>query len=75
MLLRAWSDGDRNALEQMIPIVYGELRRVAHRRMMRERPGHSLQTTALVNEAYMRLVDYERMQWHDRAIFSRFRRS
>jgi RNA polymerase sigma-70 factor, ECF subfamily len=69
MLLRAWSDGDRNALERMIPIVYGELRRVAHRHMMRERPGHSLQTTALVNEAYMRLVDYDRMQWQDRAHF------
>jgi RNA polymerase sigma-70 factor (ECF subfamily) len=68
-LLRAWSDGDRSALERMIPIVYGELRRVAHRHMMRERPGHSLQTTALVNEAYMRLVDYDRMQWQDRAHF------
>jgi RNA polymerase sigma-70 factor (ECF subfamily) len=56
-------------VETIIPYRYGELRRVAHRHMMRERPGHSLQTTALVNEAYMRLVDYERMQWQDRAHF------
>jgi RNA polymerase sigma-70 factor, ECF subfamily len=68
-LLRAWSDGDRNALERLTPIVYDELRRLAHRYMRRERPGHSLQTTALVNEAYMRLVDYKRMQWQDRAHF------
>ncbi len=69
MLLRAWSDGDQNALERMTPIVYQELHRLAHRYMGRERPGHSLQTTALVNEAYMRLVDYTRMQWQDRAHF------
>jgi RNA polymerase sigma factor (TIGR02999 family) len=53
----------------MTPIVYQELHRLAHRYMGRERPGHSLQTTALVNEAYMRLVDYKRMQWQDRAHF------
>ena len=53
----------------MTPIVYAELRRLAHRYMKRERPGHSLQTTALVNEAYLRLVDYKRMQWQDRAHF------
>src|SRR5437867_9039168 len=69
MLLRAWSDGDQSALERLTPIVYDELRRLARRYMKRERPGHSLQTTALVNEAYMRLVDYERMQWQDRAHF------
>jgi len=68
-LLRAWSDGDQKALEQITPIVYGELHRLAHRYMRRERPGHSLQTTALVNEAYMRLVDYERMDWQNRAHF------
>ena len=68
-LLRAWSDGDRSALEKLTPIVYGELRRLARRYMNRERPGHSLQATALVNEAYLRLVDYERMQWQNRAHF------
>ncbi len=69
MFLRAWSDGDQNALERMTPIIYKELHRLAHRYMRRERAGHSLQTTALVNEAYMRLVDYKRMQWQDRAHF------
>src|SRR2546422_6004004 len=69
MLLRAWSDGDQSALERLTPIVYEELHRLARRYMKRERPGHSLQTTALVNEAYMRLVDYERMQWQNRAHF------
>jgi RNA polymerase sigma factor (TIGR02999 family) len=68
-LLRAWSDGGQNALEKLTPIVYGELHRLARRQMKRERPGHSLQTTALVNEAYMRLVDYKRMQWQNRAHF------
>src|SRR5258705_8929027 len=68
-LLRAWSDGDQRALKQMTPIVYDELHRLARRYMKRERPGHSLQTTALVNEAYMRLVDYKRMQWQNRAHF------
>jgi RNA polymerase sigma-70 factor, ECF subfamily len=66
-LLRAWSDGDQSALEKLTPMVYSELHRLARRYMRRERPGHSLQTTALVNEAYMRLVDYERMQWQNRA--------
>jgi RNA polymerase sigma-70 factor (ECF subfamily) len=68
-LLRAWSEGDQKALERLTPIVYGELHRLARRYMKRERPGHSLQTTALVNEAYMRLVDYKRMQWQNRAHF------
>ena len=68
-LLRAWSDGDQSALARLPPIVYDELRRLARRYMKRERPGHSLQTTALVNEAYMRLVDYERMHWQNRAHF------
>ena len=68
-LLRAWSDGRQSALDELTPIVYRELRRLAHRYMDCERPGHSLQTTALVNEAYIRLVDYNRMQWQDRAHF------
>src|SRR5881296_4517071 len=68
-LLRAWSDGDQSAIEDLTRLVYAELRRLAHRYMKRERAGHSLQTTALVNEAYMRLVDYKRMQWQDRAHF------
>jgi RNA polymerase sigma-70 factor, ECF subfamily len=69
VLLRAWSDGDRSALEKLTPIVYNELHRLARRYMKHERPGHSLQTTALVNEAYTRLVDYKRMQWQNRAHF------
>jgi RNA polymerase sigma-70 factor, ECF subfamily len=68
-LLRAWRDGDQSALERLTPIVYRELHRLARRYMQRERPGHSLQTTALVNEAYVRLVDYKRMQWQNRAHF------
>jgi len=68
-LLRAWNGGDQSALDRLTPMVYDELRRLARRFMVRERPGHSLQTTALVNEAYMRLVDYKRMQWQDRAHF------
>ena len=68
-LLRAWGDGDRRALDQLTPIVYDELRRLARRYMRGERPGHSLQTTALVNEAYMRLIDYKSMQWQNRAHF------
>ena len=68
-LLRAWSNGDELALSELTPIVYAELRRLAHRYMRRERAGHSLQTTALVNEAYMRLVDCTRMQWQNRAHF------
>ena len=69
MLLDAWTGGDQRALERLTPIVYEELHRLARRYMQRERPGHSLQTTALVNEAYIRLVDYKRMQWQDRAHF------
>jgi RNA polymerase sigma-70 factor, ECF subfamily len=68
-LLRAWSDGDQRALDRLTPIVYDELRRLARRYMKRERAGHSLQTTALVHEAYMRLVDYRRMHWQNRAHF------
>src|ERR1700683_4159476 len=68
-LLRAWSGGDRDALDKMTPIVYDELPPLPRRYMRGERPGHSLQTTALVNEAYMRLVDYRSMQWQNRAPF------
>ena len=68
-LLRAWGDGDQGALEKLTPIVYDELRRLARRHMKGERPGHSLQTTELANEAYMRLVDYKRMKWQNRAHF------
>ena len=69
VLLRAWSGGDQSALEKLTPIVYSELHRLARGYMRRERPGHSLQATALVNEAYMRLVGYTRMRWQDRAHF------
>src|SRR5215470_19056566 len=68
-LLRAWTDGDQRALARLTPIVYDELHRLAHYYLKRERAGHSLQTTALVNEAYVRLVDYKRMQWQNRAHF------
>lgn len=68
-LLRAWTDGDQHALEKLAPIVYSELHRLARYYMSGERTGHSLQTTALVNEAYLRLTDYERMRWENRAHF------
>ncbi|MGB9434071.1 MAG: sigma-70 family RNA polymerase sigma factor [Candidatus Acidiferrum sp.] len=68
-LLRAWSEGNRAALDKLTPIVYDELHRLAERYMRRERPGHSLQTTALVDEAYIRLVRYKGMQWQNRAHF------
>ena len=68
-LLRAWSGGDESALARLMPIVYEELRRLAHSYMKRERSGHTLQTTALVNEAYMRLVDANTVEWQDRAHF------
>ena len=68
-LLAAWSAGDRAALDRIIPLVYGELRRLAHGRMLGERPGHTLQTTALVNEAYLRLVDVTKVRWQNRAHF------
>src|SRR6266699_3440823 len=68
-LLQAWSQGDQNALEKLTPIVYNELRRLARHYLNGERSDHSLQTTALVNEAYLRLVDYRRMRWQNRAHF------
>jgi RNA polymerase sigma-70 factor, ECF subfamily len=68
-LLRAWSSGDERALEELVPIVHGELHRLARRYMAGERPGHTLQATALVNEAYLRLVDIRRVDWQNRAQF------
>jgi RNA polymerase sigma factor (TIGR02999 family) len=68
-LLRAWSDGDRVALKKLTPIVYDELRRLARHYMNGERSGHTLQATALVNEAYLRLTDFKRMHWENRAHF------
>jgi RNA polymerase sigma factor (TIGR02999 family) len=68
-LLLAWSNGDHDALDRLTPIVYDELRRLAGRYMRNERAGHTLQATALVHEAYTRLVDYRRMQWQGRAHF------
>ena len=68
-LLQAWSKGNREALEKLIPLVYKELHRLAKRHMARERPGHTLQTTALVNEAYLRLVDWKNARWQNRAHF------
>jgi RNA polymerase sigma-70 factor (ECF subfamily) len=68
-LLRAWSGGDRSALDELTALVYEELHRLARRYLRSERPDHSLQTTALVNEAYLRLVDYTRLEVLDRAHF------
>jgi RNA polymerase sigma-70 factor, ECF subfamily len=68
-LLRAWSNGDREALDQLIPVVQAELRRIARRYTRRERRGDSLQTTALVNEAYLRLIHVKNVEWKDRAHF------
>jgi RNA polymerase sigma factor (TIGR02999 family) len=68
-LLLSWADGDQLALERLVPLVHGELHRLARRYMRREHAGHSLQTTALVNETYLRLVDASRVEWQDRAHF------
>ncbi len=68
-LLLDWGNGDKAALDKLVPVVYQELRRLAGYYMRRERPGHTLQTSALVNEAYMRLVDYKQMRWQSRAHF------
>ena len=68
-LLVAWSNGDRSARDELMPLVYEELRRLAHRYMDRERPDHTLQTSALVNEAYLRLIDQKDVHWQNRAHF------
>src|ERR1035438_6489609 len=68
-LLLAWSAGDQTALDQLIPVVHEELKRIARRYMRRERHNHTLQPTALVNEAFLRLVDVHGVQWQDRAHF------
>jgi RNA polymerase sigma factor (TIGR02999 family) len=68
-LLVAWGRGEQAALERLTPLVYDELRRLAHRYMGRERPGHTLQTSALVNEVYLRLVDSSHVRWQNRAHF------
>jgi DNA-directed RNA polymerase specialized sigma24 family protein len=72
-LLLAWSQGESSALEELMPLVHNELQRLAHYYMAGQRPGHTLQTTALVNEAYLRLVDCSRVRWQNRAhFFARF---
>jgi RNA polymerase sigma-70 factor (ECF subfamily) len=69
MLLREWGRGDKRALERLIPLVHHELHQIARRHMRHERPGHTLQATALVNEAYLRLIDTKDVTWRDRAHF------
>lgn len=69
VLLVAWSNGDQSALDQLLPLVERELHRLAHSYMRRENPDHTLQTTALVNEAYLKLIDQERTRWQNRAHF------
>ena len=68
-LLQDWSNGDEQALEKLTPVLYKELHRMAHRYMRQERPGHTLQTTALINEAYLRLIGWKNARWHNRAQF------
>jgi len=68
-LLQAWSDGQQEALDKLMPLVYDELHRLARHYMRRERPGHILQTSALVNEAYLRLIDASQVNWQNRAHF------
>jgi RNA polymerase sigma-70 factor, ECF subfamily len=68
-LLQAWCHGDEAALDRLIPLVYNELHRLAHHHLQREQPGHSLQTTELVHEAYVRLIDASQVEWHHRAHF------
>ena len=68
-LLKDWGAGDESVPDKLMPLVYDELRRLAHQYMRREKPGHTLQTSALVNEAYVRLVDQSKIQWESRAHF------
>ncbi len=70
-LLVAWGQGDEAAFERLVPLVYAELHRMARRHMSHERADHTLQASGLLNEAYLRLVDLARVQWHDRAHFFR----
>src|SRR5262245_6338088 len=67
-LLRAWSDGDQDALDQLVPLVYEDLRQMAKRYMERQNPGHTLQTTAIIHEAYLRLVEQRQIQRDSRAL-------
>jgi RNA polymerase sigma factor (TIGR02999 family) len=69
LLLQAWGSGDESALERLTPLVYNELHRLAHRYMAAEQPGQTLQTTALVHEVYLRLIDANAVNWQDRAHF------
>ena len=68
-LLNEWSDGNKQALEELVPLIYTELRYLAHTFLYRERPGHTLQTTALVHEAYLKLIDQRDARWQNRAHF------
>jgi RNA polymerase sigma factor (TIGR02999 family) len=68
-MLQKWGNGDREAFDKLLPIVYEELRRQAARYLRRERPGHTLQTTALIHEAYLRLIDQRSVRWQNRAHF------
>ena len=68
-LLKKWGEGDETALEQLMPLVHDELHRLAHQHMRREGPGHILQTSALINEAYLRLVDQPQVRWENRNHF------
>jgi len=68
-LLRAWTAGDKQALDKIVPLVYGQLHQLAHRYMADERCGHTLQTTALINEAYLRLAGCDQMSWQNRTHF------
>ena len=69
VLLRNWSDGSKGVLDRITPVIYKELRKLAASRLRRERDGHTLQPTALIHEAYLRLVDHEQKEWHSRAHF------
>lgn len=68
-LLIAWGDGDQSALEELAPLVHSELHRLAHHYMSREHPGHTLQTSALINEAYIRLINWKDVRWQNRSHF------
>jgi RNA polymerase sigma factor (TIGR02999 family) len=68
-MLQAWCEGDQSALEKLTPIVEAELRRLAHHYLTQERSGHTLQTTALINEAWLRLIDWKQVSWQNRAHF------